>query len=302
MDQNQRLQRAIGALVGLAVGDALGTTLEFALRDQLPHHTEMVGGGPFDLEPGEWTDDTSMALCLADSLLANQGFDPIDVMDRYVRWWRYGENSSNGECFDIGNTTCEALLIYEETRDPMSGPSHPLSSGNGSLMRLAPVPIFYQSNIAKAIEFSALQSRTTHASSEAVDACKFFATLLVKAIGGAQQDVLFGNIPWNGCDAVNEIAQGTWKRKSRDEIRSTGYVIDSLEAAVWCVHGASSFEEAVVMAVNLGDDADTVGAITGQLAGALWSSDSIPQRWLRELKWRDHIEDLAKKLFFAQAQ
>ncbi len=300
METSLKSRRAIGSLMGLAVGDALGTTLEFTTRDAQPLHTEILGGGAFGLEPGEWTDDTSMALCLADSLLARDGFDPKDVMDRYVRWWRNGENSPSGRCVDIGNTTYDALNRYEQLREPDCGSSDPLSAGNGSLMRLAPVPIFSCRNVEKAKEMAVLQSRTTHAATEAMEACEFFSELLVEAIDGSPKDEVLRTRSWSGRSVIGEIAKGGWKHKSRDQIQSTGYVVHSLEAAIWCVYGASSFEEALVTAVNLGRDADTVGAITGQLAGALWSCDSIPQRWLEVLQWREHIEELAMKLFVAQ--
>lgn len=293
-------RRAIGSLVGLAVGDALGTTLEFSERDTQPLHTELLGGGPFGLQPGEWTDDTSMALCLADSLLANDGLDPKDAMDRYLRWWRNGENSVSGRCVDIGITTQRALSRYERLRDPLCGDSHPESAGNGSLMRLAPIPIFYCRQRETAKEMAILQSRSTHAAREAMEACEYFTELLVEALNGCTKDDVLQIRRWHGCPAIEDIAKGGWKHKTRNQIQSTGYVVQSLEAAVWCVYKANSFEEALVAAVNLGRDADTVGAITGQLAGALWSYDSIPQRWLQALQWREHIEGLAEKLLVAQ--
>ena len=295
-------RKAVGALVGLAVGDALGTTLEFERRDIHPLHTEILGGGTFQLTRGEWTDDTSMALCLADSLLANDGFEPSDTMNRYIRWMNNGENSVRGKCFDIGCNTRWALRRYEREGDPFCGDSRPESAGNGSLMRLAPVPIFYCRNLNRSKEVAILQSRLTHAADEALEACEFFAELLYESINGFSKQEVLRTRKWHGCPAIADIASGGWKSKTRDQIQSTGYVIHSLEAAVWCVYGANSFEEALIKAVNLADDADTVGAITGQLAGALWSCDSIPKRWLKVLQWKDHIEDLADKLFRAQEE
>ena len=129
-----------GALLGLAAGDAVGTTLEFKPPGTFEPITGMVGGGPFRLDPGQWTDDTSMALCLAESLITQQGFDPADQMARYVRWWREGHLSSNGTCFDIGGTVRGALSRFEISGEPFSGSTDPQSAGNGSIMRLAPVP------------------------------------------------------------------------------------------------------------------------------------------------------------------
>jgi ADP-ribosylglycohydrolase len=134
---DKRRDRAIGALVGLAVGDSIGTSLEFSERDSRPPVNDMVGGGPFRLRPGEWTDDTAMALCLADSLLACDGLDQRDLIERFCQWWRNGENSCTGDCFDVGITTREALWHFENTGDPIAGGTEPHKAGNGSLMRLA---------------------------------------------------------------------------------------------------------------------------------------------------------------------
>jgi ADP-ribosyl-[dinitrogen reductase] hydrolase len=135
--------RMRGALIGLAVGDAVGTTVEFKTPGSFPPVTDMVGGGPFRLAAGEWTDDTSMALCLAESLIEGREFDPVDQMKRYTKWYKHGHLSSNGRCFDIGNTVSEALARFAETKDPFAGSRAPNKAGNGSLMRLAPIPMFY---------------------------------------------------------------------------------------------------------------------------------------------------------------
>src|SRR5262249_970664 len=170
---DQRCDRAIGTMLGLAIGDAIGTTLEFSVRDARQPVTDMVGGGPFRLKPGEWTDDTAMALCLADSLLARNHLDQRDLMQRFCRWWRSGENSCTGTCFDIGNATRKALIRFERTGDPVSGSTDPQSAGNGSLMRLAPAAIRHHADLASAIEVARGQSVTTHAAAASVDACSF---------------------------------------------------------------------------------------------------------------------------------
>ncbi len=148
---------------------------------------DIKGGGPFHLKPGEWTDDTSMALCLAESLIEAKGFDPLDQMRRYCRWKNEGYLSSNGRCFDIGATVGDALRQFELTGDPVSGSVDPYSAGNGSLMRLAPVPLFYARNPRAAIEYAAESSRTTHGAQEAVDACRYFAALIVGSLQAHSQ-------------------------------------------------------------------------------------------------------------------
>jgi ADP-ribosyl-[dinitrogen reductase] hydrolase len=287
--------RALGAMLGLAVGDAIGTTLEFAARDTKPRLTDMVGGGPFRLKPGEWTDDTAMALALADSLAAHPDLDERDLMQRFVEWYRRGSYSCTGKCFDIGITTRQALTRFEATSDPVAGSTDPRSAGNGSLMRLAPVALRHWQDKAKLVDVAARQSRTTHAAPEAVEACVAFAELLADAIAGeARSQVLAPRTERQG--RVGEVLAGSWRGKRRDEIRSSGYVIDSLEAALWCVGRTSSFEEAVLLAANLADDADTVAAITGQLAGALYGAVAIPASWLEMLAWRERLTVAARTL------
>jgi ADP-ribosyl-[dinitrogen reductase] hydrolase len=291
---------AVGALLGLAVGDALGTRLEFSKRDVEPRVTDMLGGGPFSLAPGEWTDDTSMALCLADSLIAKQELDVHDLLDRFVRWWQQGENSVNGRCFDIGNATYEALECYKNLRRPAgSGPYNKRHAGNGSLMRLAPVAIFAAPDCSKACLLAGQQSLTTHANHMAKGCCEFLSRLLVEAIAGLSKDDVLRSRFWLGLPELKGLAAGHWIDKSRDEISSSGYVLTTLEAALWCTYRTTSFEEALILAVNLGGDADTIGAVTGQLAGAIYGRSGIPDRWLANLAWRERIEERALALLRA---
>ncbi|TXN42378.1 ADP-ribosylglycohydrolase family protein [Methylobacterium sp. WL7] len=287
--------RARGALLGLAVGDALGATLEFEPRDVHPLHTEMCGAGPFDLKPGQWTDDTSMALALAESLIAHPDFDPADLMRRFVAWAEDGAYSCTGSCFDIGITTRQSLSLFQRTGEPFAGSTTPDTAGNGSLMRVAPVALRALDDDAHAARIARDQSRTTHAATEAVEACDLVVRILREAIQSGGKDALQPR-PWDGSARVRDIAAGTWRGKTRSQIKSSGYVIDTLEAALWCTDQAASFEEALVLAVNLAGDADTVGAVTGQVAGAVFGVSAIPQRWLEPLAWRGQLETLAAQL------
>ncbi len=180
--------RARGALLGLALGDALGTTLEFTAKDSYRPLTDLVGGGPFGLKAGEWTDDTSMALALAESLLACDPFDEADLMQRFRRWAEKGEYSHNGRCFDIGITVRGALARFRGSGNPVAGSTDPHSAGNGSLMRLAPVPIRFAFRPGRLEEVARRQSRTTHGAEEAVEACAAYAQLIAAAIRGAGKD------------------------------------------------------------------------------------------------------------------
>jgi ADP-ribosyl-[dinitrogen reductase] hydrolase len=291
-------ERYAGALLGLACGDAVGTTVEFCPRGSFKPLTDMVGGGPFALAPGQWTDDTSMALCLATSLVTCGGFDAADQMTRYLRWRDDGYLSSNGRCFDIGGTVRIALEDFRRTREPFAGSTHPRSAGNGSLMRLAPVVLFYAPDVLRAVEHAALSSRTTHGAPEAIECCRLLGFMLVRILAGASRPELLDASPLSLREPrVLEIARGSYRSKTREQIAGTGYCVASLEAALWCFHSTSSFEEAVLAAANLGDDADTTAAIVGQLAGAFYGVDGIPARWLERLHMRDEIAALAEALF-----
>ena len=280
--------------MGLAVGDALGATLEFAERDALPHHTQLTGGGPFLLPPGAWTDDTAMALCLADCLLARRRVDRFDFAARLIRWASHGENSCTGACFDIGHTTAAALQELATHR--VFGVVGPRTAGNGSIVRCAHLAIAFGHNRQLTRDWASWQSSVTHGHLECLNACSYLALALADALDGLPpHEVLRQAGPWY-TPTVATLAKGKWRTKTRDQISSTGYVMHTLEAALWAVHHTRTFEDALVLAVNLAGDADSVGAVTGQLAGALYGYAAIPERWLRPLAWRPHLHARALAL------
>ncbi|WP_285354461.1 ADP-ribosylglycohydrolase family protein [Pseudomonas sp. lyk4-R2A-10] len=293
-------ERYRGALLGLACGDAVGTSVEFQPRGSFQPLTDMAGGGPFRLKPGQWTDDTSMALCLAESLLNKNGFDAADQMGRYLNWWQWGYLSSTGECFDIGMTVSQALDRYQHTGEPFAGSTDPHSAGNGSLMQLVPVVLFYFPDARKIRRFAADSSRTTHAAPEAIECCQLFADLLGKALEGASKAQLRTLPPTAFSQSkVAAIAQGEYLHKTERDIRGSGYCVESLEAALWCFHHTDSFAAAVLRAANLGDDADTTAAIVGQLAGAHYGVQGIPSGWLEKLHDGEEIAATAERLLNA---
>ncbi len=300
----QLKDRFRGCLVGLAAGDALGTTLEFLPPLSFEPLTDMIGGGPFKLKPGEWTDDTSMALCLAESLVLCRGFDPRDQAERYLRWRDEGYMSSLGRCFDIGNTTSSAISAFAETGEPYSGLTTETSQANGSLMRLAPVPMFFHNDIELAIEHSGNSSRTTHAHKVPVDACRYLGALIVCALKGFDKEEFLKEFPplidesyWSRKPLVEEIAKvAKGSYKDGENILGAAYTPKALEAALWAFHTSSSFKEGALLAVNLGDDADTTGAIFGQLAGAYYGVNKIPENWRSKIAMYDKIEHLADQL------
>ena len=290
--------RAIGALIGLAVGDAVGTTLEFRPRnDKAERHPQMMGGGPFRLKAGQWTDAPAMALALADSLTANPALDPRDLMRRFVQWWQQGTYSCTGKCFDIGDTTRQAIQKWLKTGDPLAGSPAPHTAGNGSLMRLAPVAIRHWRDAEARHAVAALQSRTTHGAPEAVDACILFADMIAEAIAGRARAEILAPRTFAGAPRITALAAGEWRGKPRKAIKGSGYVVDALEASLWCIARTADFSSAVLMAANLRDDADTTAAITGQLAGALYGASGIPERWRDTLAWCPRIANMAGALF-----
>lgn len=292
-----------GALVGLAVGDALGAAVEFHRPGTFRPVVGYRAGGPHGLKPGEWTDDTSMALALADSL-ATVGWDLDDQAARYVKWRRMGQYSVNGVCFDIGNTTAAALLRFELGGNARgAGDPWESAAGNGSIMRLAPIPIryadLYPDKVEELARLAAESSLPTHASGPCTSACRYLAAVLAALIQGEPREAVLAE-DWpvlRRLDAaeplhplIRDVASGSFRRKSRPEIRGSGWVVESLEAALWAFHDAADFQEAVLKAVNLGDDADTTGAVCGQLAGACWGETGIPPALRAGLARMDMIE------------
>jgi ADP-ribosylglycohydrolase len=299
--------RQRGTLIGLAVGDALGAAVEFESPGTFPPVTGFRAGGPHGLAAGEWTDDTSMALALADSIAS--GWDLNDQARRYVSWWRRGEYSVNGRCFDIGGTTWTALSNFERTGNAhTSGDQSEYSCGNGSIMRLAPVPIrfadLFPDRLGDLLSRAIESSYPTHRHDRCASACAYLTLVLCGLIHGQPREEVLradweplrlarallvkGQMPLH--PDIAAVADGSFRRKQPPAIAGGGFVVECLEAALWAFHDATDFREAVLRAVNLGDDADTTGAVCGQLAGACWGESGIPQEWRATLGRFDMIK------------
>lgn len=208
-------ERYLGALLGLACGDAVGTTVEFLARGSFAPVTDMLGGGPFNLKAGQWTDDTSMALCLAESLITKKTFDAHDQMTRYLNWWRWGYLSSTGRCFDIGMTTRDALFDFEQSQNPFCGSADPYSAGNGSLMRLAPIVLFGFNQKSNLAQLAAESSRTTHGAAEAIECCQLLAELIHAALKGVSKLYMFDSIEHIFHQPkVHQLVNGDFKAKT----------------------------------------------------------------------------------------
>jgi len=311
-DRNKLLHGKFrGSLIGLVVGDATGTTLEFQKpQEGVPPLSDMIGGGCFSLIAGQFTDDSSMALCLAESLIEKQGFDPVDQLARYCLWYREGHLSSNGYCFDIGITTRTAMYQFEKTKEPYPGTTCKTKdrAGNGALMRLCPVPLMFANNPRLALENSVNSSKTTHGAKESLDACAVFAAMILGALNGKSKEELlapdfyqkfdkeyFEQNPL--CNEVETVIKGSYKHKQPPDIKGGGYVVASLEAVLWAFHATTTFKDGLLKVVNLGDDADTTGAIYGQLGGAFYGEEGIPEEWRKRIAWQDIIEVFADELF-----
>lgn len=286
--------KLIGSFVGLAIGDAVGTTVEFRERDTFEPVTDMVGKGPFNLPAGYFTDDTSMALCLAESLIEFPEFSRIDLLERFSRWYRSGENSPTGRCFDIGTTTRSAIVNWEKEGSTVNN-TGPWDAGNGSIMRLAPAAIKYHNDSDKAVAVAIMQSETTHGSTEACDSCDLLARILVTAYATRDKNAIFNiEIKNHWTDSVKNILKTL--DVTRDEVKSSGYVIHTLHAALWCFKNTDNFRDAILLATNLGDDADTVAAVTGQIAGAFYGLSGIPLNWIAKIYEFDRFVELTGKL------
>jgi ADP-ribosyl-[dinitrogen reductase] hydrolase len=299
------MDRYCGCLLGLAVGDALGAPIEFASPGSFEPLTDMISGGAFGLQRGQYTDDTTMALCIAESILEKGCFDPIDQLQRFVRWYRQGYLSSTGTCFDIGNTTRASLEDFERSGQPFRAPGG-LRGGNGAIMRLAPVAMAFALQPGEAIRLCGESARTTHNFVECVDTCRLLGALIIGALQGESKERLLSSdyAPleslWQGeplTPAVVEILQGSYKSKNPPQLRGGGLTTESLEAAMWAFYHSGSFEEGVLKAVNLGNDADSTGAVFGQLAGAYYGLQAIPPRWVETLCSHELIREVAGKLY-----
>lgn len=276
-----------GCFYGLAIGDALGAAVEFQERGTFPEVTGYRGGGVFNLNPGQWTDDTSMALALADSI-AQTGWSSRDQLSRYAEWREHGKYSVNGACFDIGGTTNRAIDRFL-AEDVLIAESDPIFSGNGSIMRLAPVMVAF-SDIPTPIYVERLiqSSQTTHASDYSTESCVFLGLFLKELSERVDRVQAFFNALYGTkCGKIPRKYFSDW---INGDVDGSGFVLDSIKASLWAFMTSNSFEEAVLRAVNLGDDADTTGAVVGQMAGAYWGYSQIPTALIDGLDRKDMID------------
>ena len=292
----------IGSLVGLASGDALG----FAAYTNKGIFTSVMDMPESSIyKAGEWTDDTSLALCLLESLV-EKGFNPRDQLFRYAKWLHRGYMSSTGITFDIGRTIEASVNQFILTGKRYTTLIHPTQVGNGALMRLSPVPLYFINNPKKAMLFSGISSKTTHGHPYSIHACRYFSGLIIGALLGESKETLLSDnytpVPkfWRYHPLPYEVANitnGSFKDKTSEDINPSGYVIHTLESALWAFYNSDTFEDGLLLATNLGGDRDTIGAVYGQLAGAYYGVENIPEKWVSTIAKKELIIDFAKRLY-----
>lgn len=303
----EKLQKIKGIIFGHAVADALGVPVEFKSREELKKNpvTDMREYGTYNQPKGTWSDDTSLTLCTLESIAEKQDVHPEDIMKRFG--WYLNDNymTPHGDMFDIGITTRNAIWQYLYGDKYPYGSSDVNSNGNGSLMRIIPVTLFHvfkkQSPVKYRDDIHNV-SMLTHAHERSVLACGIYDFVLQEIIKNPTMESVR-----NGLDNAYSVYKlndeiKTYTRLFKynfallpeSEIKSTGYVVDSLEAAIWCLLNTKSYKECVLKAVNLGEDTDTVGAIAGGLAGALYGYDAIPTDWLDCLSKKETIEKMCE--------
>lgn len=299
-------ERIVGCVLGLVVADAVGVPVEFKSREELATApvTDMRGFGTYDQPPGTWSDDSSLALATADSLV-EQGYAPTDMMRRFHAWLTTAYMSPHGEVFDVGIATRAAIARYAQgqPREAWGGRGE-RDNGNGSLMRIAPLSCWsHRLGVATIVAHSVEVSALTHAHPRSTLCCAYFSLLmrglldgsgLADAMAAASRELA----PYVEGEAgsLQRVLGGEILRARREAVQGSGYVVHCLEASLWAVHGAADYREAVLRAVNLGDDTDTTAAVTGAIAGAIWGTRGIPERWLEGLVQREMVQGLATRL------
>ena len=293
-------------IIGLAIGDAMGVPLEFCTREELMVNpiTEMLGYGSHDVPKGCWSDDTSMTLCLIDAINSSKQIIPDDIAANFVRWIENEEFTATGEKFDIGRTTLYAIMNVERgTKATESGLDDELSNGNGSLMRIAPLIYYCYSNKLNEDEIYRIVnnvSSITHKHEVSIMGCFMYVLFGIellknKNLKQAYQKIKETNYTMFSEDCIlkyNRIIENEIDKYQLDEIKSTGYVVDTLEATLWTLLTTDSYDSSIIKAINLGEDTDTVGACVGGLAGIYYGLEKINEKWKKTLLKYDYIEEL----------
>lgn len=304
---NEKMKAGI---MGFAVGDALGVPVEFSNRDLLQRRPlkEMIGYGSHKVPEGTWSDDTSLMIVAMDSIKENGDVNFEDIMYKFTEWVNYAKYTATDELFDIGISTSMAISNFKRGEKPTNcGTKGINENGNGSLMRILPFVYYLKfSNFSEEEKTILINqaSALTHAHEISQLGCKIYAdyvTLLLEGVDKVKALDLLKEIDYNkyysndSIKVYQRILKEDLKSLDIDQIRSSGYVVDSLEASLWCTVKNDTYEDAVVAAINLGEDTDTIGAITGSLNGIIYGKNNIPERWLNKLRKKDYLEELSNQ-------
>lgn len=314
-------QKIFGALYGAIVGDALGVPVEFRLRNELKENPvkDMLGYGTYNLPKGSWSDDSSMILCLADSIGKLKSIDYDDIMKRFWEWCRHSKYTPDNYTFDVGLTCHAALMNYHNKMKPVEcGLKNEKDNGNGSLMRISPLPFYLLKNFGEnamekqeAFELIGNVSKLTHAHEIAVLGCDIYCSIMMEILKGARSK---SDIQGNWLSKIGAFVRNnpefeyanekydrmfhiSFKNIPEDEIKSSGYVVDTLEAAFWCFLNTENYADCVLKAVNLGSDTDTVACVAGSIAGAYYGE--IPEEWIKSIRNKKFVDKIINQ--FAEA-
>ena len=320
--------RIRGSIYGVAAGDALGGPVEFRNRGSFPPVTKYRYNAQFDLPPGSWTDDTSMTLCLAKSLVDKKGnFNILDQVNNYVKWFKEGYLSSSGTCFDIGNATRISLSVWQghlsegnadaEARgqlDVDAALDQEQNCGNGSLMRTAPIALVYHAENEQLLDdYTSRAGKVTHPHATCIESCQVYVRMISAMLknrdGQISKRALFEVLrTYNWKSDILKFTFGKYRtlddivHTPESVISSSGFVVHTLEAALWAFFTTENFRDGVLKVVNLGDDADTVGAVYGGFAGAYYGFDDMPEDWVKGLQKRGMIDEVIDGLVKLTAQ
>jgi ADP-ribosylglycohydrolase/protein-tyrosine phosphatase len=294
-------ERFVGALAGLAVGDALAAPTQFRKPGTFTAVGDLLGGGPFDLPRGAWTDDTAMALVLADSLLERAGFDARDLVERYVRWQKEGYRSATGQCVGITASVARALATAQYRRQPFAGSHDPDQRDKEPLSRVAPAVMFFFATPTAAVHHAMQAARITCQSPVVLDCVRVLAAMIQQTLLGLDKAAILRPDPvLCGMHALKRevlsVLEGSYLNRQPPAITGAGGAVEALEAALWAFHRSRNFRDGALLAVNLGDDSDVVAAVYGQLAGAYYGVSAIPGNWRNSLMQKLMIEDTGDRL------
>ncbi len=287
-----------GAILGAALGNAVGVTNDMRSQKNLTHVQDIQGGGIFSIPVGGWTDETAMLLCVTESLIHMRRFAEHDVADRFLRWWREGYMTCNGRVYEVGSTTRMALFTYLQTGNPLSGTSTTTASGNGSVTRVVPVALFYLSAPTDMLRYTEINSRITHGNPTAVDACRYCAWLIsILSTGIDKKSALLQEWPYEPLSAdIRTVVAGSYRHKLIDEIHTSIDMSDTLEAALWALWHCDDFVSGALALANLGGFSESGGQLYGELAGVFYGESNLPTHWLAKLHKREEIAWMAEEL------